>query len=576
MRKIIIIAGSMLCALLAACADSPEKSASRDYVNAARKVLKAAKAFDAADYKGAYKLCTEARSDVEQIVEKYPETPVALKVVTDSSTLIGPCRYVDLTERIIPKLSLFGNPDMEGVEFAWVVAISQADPDRRDSALFGLAEAVSGGEFLPKIKTGAAGKIVSAAVSNIRSPELRGVAGAKFASGVLKGRPRAENAEKPVLKVSLSVQNTPKIGDIEAFLKAAKTDASLVAYNIASVDELRKKALAVRGADGSARGQFEKILSDAYDNILKISAASIREKALCGIAVAFANFGDNLRAIAITYKIENAEMFNSVFYEIAEKIGRDKNNYRQAVVLSDRLKNRGEKDKFLSELASNVAERGMYAESREISSKIKDAGWKNAALARGAKHAFDSSNDKEAVAFISSMDISNLDCLSIFDGAGDADKFGRELLQGARLAKLSFKIASADAKTAEALNRLAVSELSRGGAENAKGFAYLCGIVARNMVSLGKPGAAFSFISERIRNRGHFKVLFGDICAIGMNAAANSDAELARKAFRLAADVCGSCGPRECVYLALAVQLSGLSAEDCAEILSPFLPKFGI
>ena len=63
---------------------------------------------------------------------------------------------------------------------------------------------------------------------------------------------------------------------------------------------------------------------------------------------------------------------------------------------------------------------------------------------------------------------------------------------------------------------------------------------------------------------------------IGMNAAANSDAELARKAFRLAADVCGSCGPRECVYLALAVQLSGLSAEDCAEILSPFLPKFGI
>lgn len=306
---------------VAACADSPEKNAGREYVNAARKVAKAEKAFAAADYKAALELCETARSEVERVVDKYPESAIALKVMTDESTLVGPCKYSELSGRIIPLLKTFENPALADAELAWAIAMSNADAARRDDALAELAEAVAAS---PKIPADKASKIRAAIVSNIKSPELRGRLNA--------AKQPAQQAAKPKADAPAASPQTRKIADAAAFLKAASTNASLVAYDVRTIDNLREKAKSAAFADNAVKREFVKILTSAQNNIEKISAKNRREKAFGGIAAAFANFGDDARAIETAKKISDPETFAAAFAEIADVVGRGKNSAAAAAL----------------------------------------------------------------------------------------------------------------------------------------------------------------------------------------------------------------------------------------------------
>ena len=104
MQKIFTAIVAASAAFVSACSASSEKSANREYVVASANVERAEKAFAEADYKTAKALCDAAVASVRKIVEKYPESTIALKVMTDSDTRIGPVAYFDLVSKIIPKL----------------------------------------------------------------------------------------------------------------------------------------------------------------------------------------------------------------------------------------------------------------------------------------------------------------------------------------------------------------------------------------------------------------------------------------------------------------------------------------
>lgn len=566
MRKIILILCTTLSAFLAACADSSEKNAGREYVNAARKVSTAAAAFDSADYSAARALCAEAREDVRNIVEKYPDSAIALRIVTDANILIGTCKYADLSEKIIPALDLYGNADMRPVELAWIVAVSSAAPER-DGALCRLAELAAANPYSSKTDSAVSEKIVSVALANVKSVDLRARVFAAIAAKRAVKPAETQRPAAPIRKASAP----EKIADAEKFLAAAKSDASLVLYDLGVLGNLRKKAVSARYADKSVKEQFEKILSSAYDNILKISALSMRERALGKMAAVFADFGDDLRAIAVSRKIADSALFNSVFCEIADSLGRGK-NYAEAVSLSEKLGDVSVKNKFLAELAQGVAEQGLYREAREVASKIADIPQRNAVLAKLAKSAFDNSKGDVAVSFVSALNVSNLDCLAAFDD-GTEKSFGAPLLAGVRLAKLSERTASSNAKISAALNAIAAAQTRNAGASSAEGYAELCSMIARNMLYFGKRADAFDFVSSSLRTADHSDVLFGDICKIAAGAAKNSEPELAAKAFSLAADVAHTA--QQAVELAFAVRAGGMPKAEAVKILKPFLPTFG-
>ena len=558
MRKLIITVGASLAVFVAACADSPEKNAGREYVNAARKVAKAEKAFAAADYKAALELCETARSEVERVVDKYPESAIALKVMTDESTLVGPCKYSELSGRIIPLLKTFENPALADAELAWAIAMSNADAARRDDALAELAEAVAAS---PKIHADKASKIRAAIVSNIKSPELRGRLNA--------AKQPAQQAAKPKAAAPAASPQTRKIADAAAFLKAASTDASLVAYDVRTIDNLREKAKSAAFADNAVKREFVKILTSAQNNIEKISAKNLREKAFGGIAAAFANFGDDARAIETAKKISDPETFAAAFAEIADVVGRGKNS-AAAAALAERLANSAERDAFFARLSQGIAARGNnFAEAQANAAKISDISSRNRAYAACAKTAFDAGKPNDAAKLVAAIDVSNLDCLSVFDGGNEAGTYGAEILPAARLAKISSMLAGSNADFAEALNALAADRVRASGAEKTAGYAALCGKIARNTADLGRPAEALKFLSGCLRDRDISAALLGDLYYV----AEKSDAATAFKAYKLASDICAAAGRGE-ITLALTVQLGGLKRAECAEILAPFLPRF--
>ena len=112
MQKIFTAIVAASAAFVSACSASSEKGANREYVGASANVERAAKAFGEADYKTAKNLCDDAVASVRKIVERYPESTIALKVMTDSATRIGPVAYSEVLSKIIPKLALLYNPNL--------------------------------------------------------------------------------------------------------------------------------------------------------------------------------------------------------------------------------------------------------------------------------------------------------------------------------------------------------------------------------------------------------------------------------------------------------------------------------
>jgi hypothetical protein len=564
MRKIIIITGAIISVFLAACADSSEKNASRDYVKAAQKVAKAAKCFDNADYKTALALCLDARSEVEKIVEKYPESAVALKVVTDASTLIGPCKYIEMTDKIVPRLQTFANADMADVELPWIIASSQQSQDLRDRTFFALASKLASDEYSSKLKGKQLEKIMPIILSNIKNPETRSLLTTLLAS-------KTETAKKPETKNAATVKASAvplKIADKDAFIKQAQTDASLVSFDIRTIDNLKEKAKLARNGDNGLKAQFDKILSQAYDNILKISTPAMREKAMAGIAIAFANFGDDLRAIAISQKITNAELFTAVFYAIADVASGSK-NYREALALASRLKSAAERDKFHSDVAISISSNGLFAEAKEVVAKVSSIEAKNRAYTSIAKIALDKGNKEAFADYISMISVKNLDCLSVFDNENTA-KLPPHIVTAARLADIAAKMAKINPKLAEALNNLAAAESKKIESGNSSAETVYKRII-RNMASLGKSEEAIAFISNNIHKQSNSNQFIDDLYFI---AATSSDREIAKKAFVLAANLCEALGSEEQVKLALALQFGNLDRSESAQILKPFLPKF--
>ncbi len=535
--------------MLVACGDFSEKNANREYVNAAKRVASAEKAFNTADYALALELCSTAKSDVEKIVEKYPDTAVSLKIVSDGSMRIGSCKYVDLCDNIIPRLQLYTAPEMKPVDLAWVLAV---DSNKYENLAWALIKNCK------KIDSKIVGELIENAISKVNSMSAKRVLRDAYMSAMnVKTKP----TEKPIMEANVAKKSVEKISDTKSFLRDARTASSLVSYDLNSINKLRDMSKLARNADNETRAQFASYLSNAYDNILKISTPSVREKAFSTMAIAFAYFGDELRAIATSQKITN----ESLFYEVFKAIGENASggaNYKETLTLASRLKDNLERSRFLSLLAIDVAKRGNFEGAKEIAAKVQDMVLKNAAYATIAKIAFDNEKYNEASFCISSIDVKNLDCLSVFDDGNLSPKIATSM----RLATLSSKLVAHNPKLAVALNNLALSSLNAMKSHDASS-GDVFKLVFDNFVKLDKADVALNFVMNL--HRVNVSIFKDSLCELAMNS---KNAELSKKAITLLADIYNA--SNNSIELAVLLAVNGVSREESVQILSSVLPKF--
>ena len=568
MQRIFITAVFSLACLLCACAESNEKSASRNYVKAAQKVSAAKEAFDTADYTTALELCNQARADVEKIILDYPETPVALKVVTDGSTRIGPCTYTELNSVVIPKLELFTDQKMYPVECVWAIAISQ---EKRDAAIRHLAEKILESKNYESKKRDmilACAREISDATSKSVLVKLLNDSNSQAPAKNEDSAPKKAQAVAPKLKIA----------NEKMFLTQARSDAALVSYDMQAIENLRQKAEQAKDASDSLKAEFSKILQSAQNDILKISVADLREKAMATLALAFSNLGDESSAISIAQTLKTPEVFANVFNAIAKQASSGK-NYTLAIALSARLPEGNTKNSFLVELSGGVANQGLGAEAVGIASTIKDKSALNRALADVAAISLAKQDKKTFELAVSKIDLDSQDVswLGRFNSGGVKQAGATKANPALDFALLASALIEngADKKLCETVNNKALEACKAIDKSEINMFSHASDVAARNMAAMGEVNGALKLVILNI-DRSDPSVSFKTICDIAKQCAAK-DKALAASAFRVAADLCpslpGTNKYRYVIDLAWTLQDSGLERAEAVKILKPFLPE---
>lgn len=572
MQKIftaIVAAGAVF---VSACSASSEKGANREYVRASANVERAAKAFGEADYKTAKALCDDAVAAVGKIVEKYPESTIALKVMTDSETRIGPVSYSGLVSKIIPKLGLLYNPKLAETGVAWPVAVNGGLRGRDVAALAALVQmAAADGKISEEARNRITAELAKS-VSDVfeRSRIERG----DFSGFAARYGPEAAASAEPA-GVFAPARSKPspraeKIADKALFISEARTQAAMVAYDISVIPALRSKAVSARADSPELSGELVKILDGALENISKINAPQIRDKAYADMSVLFADAGMENKAVEVARKVVEARLFEGTFAKIADTAGNSE-NYMDAIALASRMPDGRQKNDFLSDLAAGVARRGYFEAAFSIAESVKDASARDRSYARIAAAAF-GKNPKALARAASKVSLSHPEVLEEISPTCahlEKIKYGRaenaRLYRAAALADFAHLAASADRALCGKINSSAIAEL-----EGVREISPVAMAIARNFAESGDAAAAIDFVAENIYRAESFPR--GRLCSLSAEVA-KSNPQAAKRGFEITAGLVKS--GEEAVVLAWNVANSGLPMSSQVQILRQFLPKFG-
>lgn len=569
MQKIFTAIVAASAAFVSACSASSEKGANREYVEASANVERAAKAFGEADYKTAKNLCDDAVASVRKIVERYPESTIALKVMTDSATRIGPVAYSELVSKIIPKLALLYNPNLAEVGIAWPVVVNGGLSGGDVCVLAALVQAAA-----------ADGKISEEAQKRISAELAKSVSDVFDKSRIERGDfsdfaarlGSQSDAAADIAKVLSPPRPKPaprakKIANKKLFISEARTQAAMVAYDISAVPALRAKALSARADSPELFAEFVKILEGALENISKINAPQIRDKAYADMSVLFADVGMENKAIEVARKVAEARLFEGTFAKIASTAGNSE-NYMDAIALASRMPDGRQKNDFLSDLAAGIARRGYFEAAFSIAETIKDPASRDYSHARIAAAAFGKNTkalaraaSKVSLAYPEVLEKISPTCSRLAKTSCQRSE-NPELYRAAALADFAYIAASADKALCEKINGAAIAEL-----KDAREISPVAIAIARNFAKAGNAAAAIDFVAENIYRAASFPC--DRLCALSAEVA-KSNPQAAKKGFEIAASL-----GEDAVILAWNVANSGLPLSSQVQILKPFLPQFG-
>lgn len=551
MNKIFTIILAASITAVSACSASPDKSANREYVAASLEVSRAAQAYDAADYAAAKKLCDSAAAKVAKILSDYPESEIAVRIVSDPQLRLGGVEYQWFCKKLPEKLELLTDPKFGKLGLLWPVLVNAnlRPDDVREAARFAKDQSRRAENDAQKAQYDSLVKSLS---------EICPAAN----SGVdTRTNPAAATAPKPAAEKEKTVE-PKKIADKKFFLDDAKTKAAIVGYDISVVAKLAEMSRAAKADSDETFAEFKKLLDTARANIAKISNAHTRDSANSQLVEIYADAGLGGDAVEIAKSISDPQLFESAFLKTADAAGKSE-NYMQAIALASRLPEGARKNEFLAKIAGAVAERGYFGAAGSVLDTVKDAHARELGYARLLLCAKTPMQKKSAAAKISPENFEALAKISEtlrgradFDSENSADR-------AAVLADFAKIVSDADKQLADKTIALAVSTLPKGGDISE------CAVpIAEYFAAVGEPEKGLNFVLENLFRLSKFPP--ESICSLSASVA-KTDGKLAAEGFKAAA-VHGTMNP---VKFAEYIVRSGLPSSAQIEVLKAFLPKFG-
>lgn len=551
MNKIFTIILAASIAAVSACSASPDKSANREYVAASLEVSRAAQAYDAADYAAAKKLCDSAAAKVAKILSDYPESEIAVRIVSDPQLRLGGVEYQWFCKKLPEKLGLLTDPKFGKLGLLWPVLVNAnlRPDDVREAARFAKDQSRRAENDAQKAQYDSLVK----SLSEICPAANSGVETRTTSAAAAAQKPAAEK-EKTV--------EPKKIADKKFFLDDAKTKAAIVGYDISVVAKLAEMSRAAKADSDETFAEFKKLLDTARANIAKISNAHTRDSANSQLVEIYADAGLGGDAVEIAKSVSDPQLFESAFLKTADAAGKSE-NYMQAIALASRLPEGARKNEFLAKIAGAVAERGYFGAAGSVLDTVKDAHARELGYARLLLCAKTPMQKKSAAAKISPENFEALAKISeTLRGRADFDS-GNPADRAAVLADFAKIVSDADKQLADKTIALAVSTLPKGGDISE------CAVpIAEYFAAVGEPEKGLNFVLENLFRLSKFPP--ESICSLSASVA-KTNGKLAAEGFKAAA-VHGTMNP---VKFAEYIVRSGLSSSAQIEVLKAFLPKFG-
>ena len=387
MKKIPVL---LALALLSACAPDPDKSAAQEYVEAAKQTRTANALFEQAHFAEALKNFTQADAKIETILEKYPSSSIALKLVSENGVKVGDFGYDALRAKIIPSLGAITNPKLAKVSAAWAIASFAKTEAEKAAAFERIAREVAESD---KFSAAEKAEIFDAVPVRIARPVLQ----------TATQQPATAPAPK-------QTPQTLQKAEADKLLAEAKNNALYCSFNLSAAESLLEKAKIV---PQQRRAEFSKILRTATEQADKISVVSLKEKAFAILAAAAAQVGDESLTLELLAKIKTPESLEKVFVTLAANLAKTR-NYAAALGTVAKIKNPQTRDEFVKTLSENAAQNGRFDTATEVARQISALAVRNDVMAKIAVLAHDAQNGAACVAAVSNIDVSNLDCLRQF------------------------------------------------------------------------------------------------------------------------------------------------------------------
>ncbi len=529
MKKTLLAAIAGFAAVFVSCtkaSDSPDKSANAEYVKAALMALQAKDDLLKFDIDKALSGFTDVSNLLNSIPQKYPESDIALKLVSDRSISLGPFRVEEVDAKVIPALKAAQGKQMEPLRRTFLVASLSKNPDE---ALKAFAESL------------------------LKTPDIS----AEVKNGILKSLPVVTDSVPKAPGVpqaqKVSESKSKKTAHSQSAYKEMLKDA-LKASRFTDLDKAQQLLKISEEIDAAHSGEFAKILESAIKRASTISIVSLREKSYSMLAAAAANIGDNALALDTIAKIKGQGALDEVFPALAATLG-STDKYPATLSVISKIADVGKRDALTFELVCNMAKKGNRTAAIGICSQIKDKAKRNRALCKVAAAAYEGKDSKNFISAVSKLDVSSLECLDEFVGYADVPidaRNGSDLL--ANLAKMTLP---QNRNIAMLLTKKADEKFD----EKSKGAS----LIIDNYTKLAQYDAAKDFIARQSLSNAF--TLEVKISLKGAESGNKDEAEnlrnLAKKASSLDA--------KKRVSIALDIEVSGIDESLKSETISNLL-----
>jgi len=540
------------------------------YVKSAQEVMAAKSEFDKANYERAYALCQSANEQLDNILKEYPDSEIALKIVSDDTIKLGTHSYVDFKERILPRMQRFCDADLKSLGIAWIVS--------GDDNIKGIAELViakkhqdrilsENGYTLKNIMDDALLSKVFAALMEYSDN------GANDHSLMFKFKNSIESLDKNEIKQEAFLTTTPqapkKVLDVDKLFSKAKTEATLVVYDVDSSKRILEYAKEI-SYDENLSAKFVDIMLLAMSNAEKITLKERREEVYCLLSKAFANIYASNKALEVAFHITDPQLRLDAMNEIAFTLSQ-KGKYEKALGVVKQMTASPAKDSFAQSLAIGFAKQGQTQQAVSVASMADSAEVRNNALAQIA--AISAKQDRAlALKILENVEPTYL-----------SDESVKDLAKALRIQNLKqyltespFKVAVIleiadmlpNAKAVEWLNVMlpALSNMEAG-----KDFSSLLHRFALLLCDVGFEDSVPEFIKKHSA-KATPEILVETFSDVGLRFALKGKKEksfdMYKRAYLLAET------PDSRLYLAWSLNEAGFSSEEFLPFVLKYLPKF--